>query len=182
MRCESEHHPHARHFFGHWGPPWMNDPKCWEPPFAPRKWLRQKGDLRFYILLVLKEEALHGYGIMKAVSEKFGYSPSPGVTYPNLQMLEDQGYVEVETENGKKVYTITDEGKKYLEENTEIIQRIEDKLNYKEKAESFTFRKDFGEMAFLIFSNQEFINKEKREKISQVIKDAKDKIKDIIFA
>jgi DNA-binding PadR family transcriptional regulator len=180
MEHNYEHH-HAKHFWKHFGPPWMRDPSCWEPPFAPRKWFRERGDLRFYILLVLKDKPLHGYGTMKAIGEKFDYSPSPGVIYPNLQMLEDQGYVKVTEENGKKVYAITDEGKKYLEENEETLNRIEDKMSYKEKAESFTFRKDFGEMAFVIFSNQEFINQEKRQRISQVIKDAKGKIREIIF-
>ena len=159
----------------------MSDRSCWEPPFAPHKWFREKGDLRFYVLLVLQEESLHGYGIMKTISEKFGYAPSPGVIYPTLQMLEDQGYVNVVEENGKKVYAITEEGKGYLEENQETITRIKDKMSYREKAESFGFKKDFGEMAFLIFSNQDFINPEKREQISQVIKEAKDRIRNIIF-
>ena len=44
------------------------------------------------------------------------YRPSPGSVYPTLQMLEDLGYVTSSQQEGKKVYAITDEGRRYLDE------------------------------------------------------------------
>jgi DNA-binding PadR family transcriptional regulator len=44
-------------------------------------------------------------------------SPSPGAVYPTLQALEDQDLVTSTTEEGKKVYAITDAGLAYLEEH-----------------------------------------------------------------
>ncbi len=50
--------------------------------------------------------------------EKVGgaYSPSPGVIYPTLTLLEELGRVTVSTGDGaKKLHTITTEGRAYLE-------------------------------------------------------------------
>ncbi len=86
-----------------------------------------QGDLKYVILQLLVEKPRHGYEIIKAIEERFGgtYSPSPGTVYPTLTMLEDMGYARVTPqEGGKKVYEITDEGRKYLEENRSAVDDI----------------------------------------------------------
>ena len=57
----------------------------------------EQGDLRFVILSLLEEKPRHGYEIIKALEERFGgtYAPSPGVVYPTLQLLEDQGFARI---------------------------------------------------------------------------------------
>jgi DNA-binding PadR family transcriptional regulator len=67
---------------------------------------------------------MHGYEMIKALEEKSGgfYTPSAGTIYPTLQLLEDRGLVTVSVAEGKKVYSITDEGRAFLAEqqkNTE---------------------------------------------------------------
>ncbi len=87
----------------------------------------EHGDLRLVILSMLAEQPAHGYEIIKALEEKTGgaYSPSPGVVYPTLTLLEEQGLAEVAAaEGGKKLYTITDEGRAYLGSNQSIIDAI----------------------------------------------------------
>ena len=42
------------------------------------------------------------------------YSPSPGVIYPTLTLLEEIGHATVEESDGKKLYAITEEGRGYL--------------------------------------------------------------------
>lgn len=86
-----------------------------------------QGDLKYVILQLLAEKPRHGYEIIKAIEERFGgaYAPSPGTVYPTLTMLEDMGYARViPEEGGKKVYEITDEGRKYLEENRSAVDDI----------------------------------------------------------
>jgi DNA-binding PadR family transcriptional regulator len=86
-----------------------------------------QGDLKYVILQLLVEKPRHGYEIIKAIEERFGgaYSPSPGTVYPTLTMLEDMGYASVtQEEGGKKVYSITDEGRKYLEDNRSAVDDI----------------------------------------------------------
>jgi DNA-binding PadR family transcriptional regulator len=95
--------------------------------FQARKGRRfEKGDLRYVILDVLRDQPRHGYDIIRAIGERFGgmYAPSPGTVYPTLQMLEDQGFVTPTQHDGKRVYTITEEGRKFLEERREHVDNI----------------------------------------------------------
>ena len=78
------------------------------------------GELRLAILSLIAEKPRHGYEVIKALSERVGgdYSPSPGVVYPTLTMLEDMGYAKASVdEAGRKLYAITPEGQSFLAEN-----------------------------------------------------------------
>jgi len=88
----------------------------------------KRGDFRLLVLEVLKKRPMHGYEVAKEISEMFGgfYEPSPGVVYPTLQWLEDEGYVKAEQVNGKRVYSITETGLKFLEERGESVKRLLD--------------------------------------------------------
>ena len=86
-----------------------------------------QGDLRFVILKLISEAPRHGYEIIKAIEDKVGgaYSPSPGVIYPTLTLLEELGYVTVENaEGGKKLYRITDAGAAALDEKKAVVEGI----------------------------------------------------------
>lgn len=119
-------------FPGNWG--FENNPFFGQGPWGrgrgggPRGGrVFDQGDLKYVILQLLAEKPRHGYEIIKAIEERFGgaYAPSPGTVYPTLTMLEDMGYARViPEEGGKKVYEITDEGKKYLEENRSAVDDI----------------------------------------------------------
>src|ERR1700674_5854214 len=70
------------------------------------------GDLRLIILHLITEKPRHGYELIKAIEEQVAgaYSPSPGVIYLTLTLLEELGYVTVSTGDGtKKVHEITAE-------------------------------------------------------------------------
>ena len=56
------------------------------------------------------------------------YSPSPGTVYPTLQWLEDEGLVRATDVDGKKVYEITDAGRKFLEEHKDVVEDIFDRV------------------------------------------------------
>lgn len=76
----------------------------------------RRGDMKFLLLEVLKEGPRHGYDIISELERQSGYRPSPGSIYPTLQMLEEGGFLTSEQVEGKKVYSITEEGLKLLEE------------------------------------------------------------------
>jgi len=85
------------------------------------------GDLKLVILAMLAEKPRHGYEIIKALSERVGgdYSPSPGVVYPTLSMLEDMGYATAAQEQGgRKLYTLTPEGDAFFAENKPQVDAI----------------------------------------------------------
>ena len=91
----------------------------------------EQGDLRYVILRLLEEKPRHGYEIIKALEERFGgmYSPSAGTVYPTLTLLEDMGYARVTVEEGgKKVYSITDEGRAYLTQNRSAVDDIFERI------------------------------------------------------
>ena len=78
--------------------------------------------MKFVILRLISEKPMHGYEVMQALKEESCgcYEPSPGSVYPTLQMLEDEGYVRSQEDDGKKVYEITEEGMEYLEEHGDV--------------------------------------------------------------
>jgi len=94
-----------------------------------RRMLAQ-GDLRLVALALIAEAPRHGYEIIKLLEEKTSgwYSPSPGIVYPTLTYLEEAGYVTASTEGSKKLYTITDEGRAYLESNRDLVDVVLDRL------------------------------------------------------
>ncbi len=84
------------------------------------------GEVRLALLSMLGEAPMHGYELMKQLAERSGgiYRASAGTVYPTLQQLEDEGLVTAETQDGKKVYRLTDAGKHELERNGEAVGAI----------------------------------------------------------
>ena len=89
-----------------------------------------QGDLRLVALALIAQAPRHGYEIIKLVEEKTAdwYSPSPGIVYPTLTFLEEAGYVTVAAEGAKKLYTITAEGRAYLDANRDLAEVVLDRL------------------------------------------------------
>jgi DNA-binding PadR family transcriptional regulator len=89
------------------------------------------GDLRFILLSMIAAKPAHGYDLIKALEERMGggYSPSPGVIYPTLTMLEEQGYATITAEDGKKLYRATPEGETFLKANHEAVAGIQARID-----------------------------------------------------
>lgn len=107
------------------------------PRWGGRGRLFGPGDMKFVVLRLLEDKAMHGYEVMKALEEQSQgfYKASPGTVYPTLQWLEDEDLVVKEAREGdKKIYSITEAGKKFLVENQstveEIFERLEDMADY----------------------------------------------------
>jgi DNA-binding PadR family transcriptional regulator len=88
--------------------------------------LFDNGELRLVILSFIAEKPSHGYEIIKGIEEQMGgvYVPSPGVVYPTLSLLEDEGFATVDVQGGKKLYTITDAGRAELTANKTRIDQL----------------------------------------------------------
>lgn len=99
--------------------------------------LLEHGDLRFVILALLQDKPSHGYELIRALEERTGgaYRPSPGVIYPTLSLLEDEGFV-VPTgeEGGRKAYQITAAGAEALERNRAAVDAVFGRLDEAAKA------------------------------------------------
>ncbi len=96
--------------------------------FEPREGrMFDSGDLRLVILALLADKPRHGYEIIKALEERVGggYSPSPGVVYPTLTLIEDIGYATgAQDQGGRKLYTLTAEGEAFLAANHAQVDAI----------------------------------------------------------
>ncbi|HVM10119.1 MAG TPA: PadR family transcriptional regulator [Acidimicrobiales bacterium] len=84
------------------------------------------GALRLYLLHLLDEEPKHGYEVIRALEDRFMgmYTPSAGTIYPRLAALEEDGLVEHDVVQGKKVYKLTAAGKDELDARREEIDAI----------------------------------------------------------
>lgn len=89
-----------------------------------------KGALKYIILDLIRDQPRHGYELIRIMEDRTHgfYSPSPGVVYPTLQMLEDVGYVTSSQQDGKKVYAISEEGRKFLAERDDLAQGMKRRM------------------------------------------------------
>ena len=86
--------------------------------------------MKLVILKLLSEQPSYGYQLIKTMEQRLGggYSPSAGVIYPTLTMLEEEGLAASSAENNKKVYSLTSEGIEYLEANKERVGELFERL------------------------------------------------------
>jgi DNA-binding PadR family transcriptional regulator len=100
----------------------------WRGGFGSREGrMFDSGDLRLVIVALVAEKPRHGYEIIKALEERVGggYSPSPGVVYPTLTLIEDMGYATAaQDQGGRKLYTLTAEGEAFLAANRAQVDAI----------------------------------------------------------
>ena len=84
------------------------------------------GEVRLALLSLLGEGPQHGYELMRQLEERSegAYQASAGTVYPTLQQLEDEGLARCESRDGRKVYTLTADGERVVEEESDAIARI----------------------------------------------------------
>ncbi len=101
------------------------------------------GELRLVVLDILTRHASHGYELIKAIETLThgGYIPSPGVIYPTLDLLQDQGLITVDVaDGGRKKIAITVEGSQWLNENRTQLDHVLARL--KQRSVGHALRKD----------------------------------------
>jgi DNA-binding PadR family transcriptional regulator len=131
------HHDHcdARHRHGGFGERWEGFGHGFGR--GGRERLFDNGHLRLVILQLIADKPSYGYEIIKAIEERLAgsYAPSPGVVYPTLTLLEEEGYAMVSsTEGNKKLYAATDEGRQYLKTNQPLLKAIFGRIEQTGKA------------------------------------------------
>jgi DNA-binding PadR family transcriptional regulator len=91
-----------------------------------------KGFLRYYVLRLLNEKPMSGSEIMSEIEKRTDghWRPSPGSIYPLLAWLQEKGYsTEVpQQEAGMKRYTLTEQGKNFLEEHTKRKKELRKRI------------------------------------------------------
>ena len=147
-------------------------------PFGGGRRMFDSGALRLVVLGLIAEEPRHGYDIIKALEAQFQgtYSPSPGAIYPMLQMLEEADLLTSEVEGKKKLYSITDEGRAYLEENRAELDNIKAQLDeVADEMQGVSLGQEFRELKRALFGQVrggEF-SAEQAEKALTILKKAR---------
>lgn len=130
--------------FGKHGPFGDDGPFGHDGPFGPggpfgggggrrrRRRMFDRTELRLALLKLIADEPRHGYDLIKAIEEMTAgeYAPSPGVIYPTLQMMVDEGVIaELPDDSSRKVFEATEAGRKELAEEEETVSAIFERLS-----------------------------------------------------
>jgi len=114
---------------GHWGGGFGGPMGGWWPgppgPPGPQRGTKAgRGDVRAAILALLREGPRNGYQIMSDIDERSGgaWRPSPGAVYPALSQLADEGLIAGSESGGRRVFTLTDAGREYVEQNPDMAR------------------------------------------------------------
>lgn len=87
----------------------------------------ESGQLRTLILHLIGDKARHGYDIIKQIEtlSRGAHSPSPGVIYPTLTLLEEMGLAHVTSEGSRKLYQASQQGLQELsDKRAEVDQTL----------------------------------------------------------
>jgi len=84
----------------------------------------RRGAVTMAVITLLDERPMHGYELITVLEERSGgrWKPSPGTIYPALGKLEEGGLVTSKEEDGKRLYELTDDGRRVA---AKFAKRIE---------------------------------------------------------
>ncbi len=103
----------------------------------PRRSFRAKrGEVKLALLHMLGSGSYTGYKLMQLIREKSGgiWRVSAGSVYPSLETLEREGLVVSGHGNtyGQTKYSINNNGRRFLSENSEAVAKLWDFTNGKD--------------------------------------------------
>lgn len=98
-------------------PFWRHAMRAAFGPFGAGGPAVKRGIVRMAVLRTLLDGPKHGYQVIQDLETKTGgrWRPSAGSVYPTLQQLEDEGLVRSEEREGRRVYALTEEGRRAAE-------------------------------------------------------------------
>ncbi|MFX1270007.1 MAG: PadR family transcriptional regulator [Promethearchaeota archaeon] len=146
----------------------------------------QKGDLKYVILDLIKDKPRYGYEIIRALEERSHgfYTPSPGVVYPTLQMLEEMDYARSTEMDGKKVYSITESGLQFLAERKEQAEEVKSQMKHHWNPENIgilaPLMGEFGELVKLVGRRGRHTEPDKMKRIREIVSRAIQDVKTIL--
>jgi len=83
----------------------------------------RRGILKLAVLKLLAEMPRHGYDLIRAVREK-GWGGGAGSVYPLLGALERAGLITGREEGERRIYELTEEGRRLLGDHAADLERL----------------------------------------------------------
>lgn len=89
--------------------------------------------MRLMLMVLLKDGSTYGYQLIRRFAQisQNSYVPSAGAVYPALAYCATQGWVLIEEEGRRKMYSLTEEGRRYLESQQEKCDYLLQSLTYR---------------------------------------------------
>jgi len=150
----------------------------------------ERGDLKYIILDLLDKQPSYGYEIIRALEDRFHgfWAPSPGAVYPTLQWLEDLGYVTVAERDGRKVYTITEEGRRFLAAQRERVDEVKERMRgwwspfdqHEFREELHNLMHELKDMGKDLTRDARWADPDKVRRVREVVQRASREIEDIL--
>ncbi len=132
------------------------------------------GELRLVLLALVAEQPRHGYELIKAIEELTGgnYAPSPGVVYPTLSLLTDEGMIEEAAgEGSRKAYAATEAGRTELDGRTDefaaLVERLKGLADREDRHGAPPIRRAMGNL-FAAVRNRAMEDQFDRETMHQI--------------
>lgn len=170
---------------GGWGRGWGGWDSDWGGGRRGRRRVFEPGELRLVLLKLIADQPRHGYDLIRAIEEMTHgvYAPSPGVVYPTLTMLQDMGLIEeAKGEGSRKAFAVTDEGRTHLEERSEeidgLIERLEDLGSDQRKAGGAPIKRAVGNLLSALWHRvtRDEVNEQTLHDIAAILDEAAQKI------
>ncbi len=162
---------------------------AWESRSSDRiRGMFGRGDLKYLILDTLKDQPRHGYDVIRELEQRSAglYTPSAGAVYPMLQLLEDMGAVTSEQRDGRKIYTMTDEGRRMLQERRDVVDdiaaRVRDWMRREGGSELQQAMREMGELMALLGKESGCLvsSPEKLRAVREVIARAREELQAVL--
>jgi len=97
-----------------------------------REKMLDASDIRLLMLHFLAQNNAHGYELIKSIEElsRGEYSPSPGIIYPNLTLLEEMDAISVvDAQASRKAYRLNAAGRAQLAEQQAQVELLIERLS-----------------------------------------------------
>jgi len=140
-----------------------------------------RGDFHLLLLMTLSERPMHGYALMQEMAKTYQRPVSAGIVYPNLQELEDMGYISADEREGRRVYSVTPEGREYLQRNREAVDRLKTGMEHAGKMGRFGILKDMRDIQAMVAMNIDGLSEDKLKRVQEIVGEAKRKVATVIF-
>ena len=143
------------------------------------------GELRLVVLDILTRNASHGYELIKEIENltQGHYTPSPGVIYPTLTLLQDMGRIEEATAEGqRKPFTITADGTAELESKKQeveaLLARLADLAAQRERTDGGPVRRAMGNLRTVLLDRlgRDGVQAETMHEVAAILDEAARKI------
>jgi len=100
-------------------------------PGRGRRGMFGREELRLLLLGLIAEEPRHGYDLIRVLQERSGghYAPSPGVIYPSLALLADEGLIiEQPGDDSRRRFALSEAGQALLTDEQEQVASLAARL------------------------------------------------------